>query len=219
MQTDATPAPSSPSRPEAARESVRTMTCKLRKAEPALLARRLRLPSQHATLLDLARSPSMLLDTLVELDLLAEAARLLAYALPEREAVWWACMCAAHTAPDEMEAAERSALDAAEAWVRRPAADTRQAAAEAGRARPRRLSGAWAATAAAWSAPVPGGVSDDADVSNAPATCGQAVEVAVALAAVRDAPTRRKIRLARFIASGRDIASGGAGRLPREAGA
>jgi hypothetical protein len=30
---------------------------------------------------------------------LVEAARLVAHALPKREAVWWACMCAAHTAP------------------------------------------------------------------------------------------------------------------------
>ena len=66
MQMADTPEPSSP-RPEPGGAPA----CKLRKLEPVRLARRLRLPSQHVTLIDLARSPSMLLDTLVELDLLA----------------------------------------------------------------------------------------------------------------------------------------------------
>jgi hypothetical protein len=208
----ADPSASSPSRPDA----VRAAPVKLRKLPPALLARALRLPAQHASLLDLAHAPSMLLDTLVELDLIAEAARLVAYALPEREAVWWACMCAVHTAPESMAEAERRALGAAEAWVRRPEAATRREAAEAGRVHLRRTPGPWAARAAAWSMPVPGAVSDSAERPAAPATCSQAVEVAVALAAARDEPQRRDTRLARFVASGHDIAGGGAGRLPRE---
>jgi hypothetical protein len=187
--------------------------CKLRTLEPALLAERLRLPVRHAALLDLWRSPLMLLDTLVELELFAEAARLLVHALPEREAVWWACMCTTHTAPGELKAAEQMALDAAETWVRRLDEAARRAAAEAGRVRGHRLPGLWAARAAAWSAPVAGSA---AATPFKPGTCGQAVGMAVTLASVRDATRRRKVRLARFIASGRDIVVGGAGRLPWE---
>lgn len=50
----------------------------------------------------------------------------LAYALPEREAVWWACQCVLHMAsPARSDAqawsdAEHRAVAAAQAWVRRP---------------------------------------------------------------------------------------------------
>src|SRR4051812_23693597 len=49
---------------------------------------------------------------------LTEATRLVAHALPKREAVWWACMCAGHTAPADLPAADRVAREAAEDWVR-----------------------------------------------------------------------------------------------------
>ncbi len=39
------------------------------------------------------------LDRLTAGGFLIEATRLVAHALPKREAVWWACMCAIHTAP------------------------------------------------------------------------------------------------------------------------
>ena len=36
-----------------------------------------------------------------------EAVRVLAHALPKREGVWWACMCAVNTMPADLPAADR----------------------------------------------------------------------------------------------------------------
>jgi hypothetical protein len=51
-------------------------------------------------------------------------------------------------------------------------------------------------------------------VAPAPHLTGTAVAGAINLAAVRGDPLRRDARLARFLDSARDIAAGGAGRLP-----
>ena len=61
------------------------------------------------------------LGRLEQAGLLIEATRLIAHALPAREAVWWACACSRHTAPSGANpATETSLRDAAEEWVRRP---------------------------------------------------------------------------------------------------
>lgn len=90
---------------------------KLRTLPRPVLIRRLRLAPDQEHLLDRQTSP--LLDHLCDNNLLTAAARLLAYALPEREAVWWGCMCVGHTAA-QCEEGERRALEAAEAWVWHP---------------------------------------------------------------------------------------------------
>ncbi len=187
---------------------------KLRAMDPAALAARLRLPPRHQAVLDLWRAPDMLLGTLLELELTEEAMRLLACALPEREAVWWACMCAAHTAPEPLPLAECRALEAAEAWVRRPGRDTRFAAGRLGRRGDHQLPGHWAAAAASWSATRPASTANGAPAL--PGKSGRAVEVALRLAALRGAAGRRLVRLRRFVEGGRDIAAGGLGRLARE---
>lgn len=146
---------------------------------------------------------------------LLEASRFLAHALPRREAVWWACMCARHTEPRELPEADRRARAAAESWVREQTdAQRRQAMAEAqagGCATPE----AWAGVAAFWSgdsmAPP-----DQPKVPPMPHLAGLAVAGAVALASVRGSPARQPERLRRFLESGRSIATGGTGRLPPE---
>src|SRR5271154_4069661 len=47
-----------------------------------------------------------------------EAVRVFAHALPKREAVWWACMCATHTSPSAVAEGDRKARELSEAWVR-----------------------------------------------------------------------------------------------------
>ncbi|PWS38072.1 hypothetical protein DFH01_01845 [Falsiroseomonas bella] len=145
---------------------------------------------------------------------LLEAAQLAAHALPRREAVWWACMCARHTAPAGAE--ELAALrDAAETWVRRQTDSARHAAFELAQAQGLDSPEAWAAMGAFWAGDsiAPPAVPK---VSPAPHLTGTAVAGAINLAAVRDDPLRRDARLARFLDSARDIAAGGAGRLPPE---
>src|SRR5437762_9798841 len=69
------------------------------------------------------------LDRLEQAGLLIEATRLLAHALPAREAVWWACACARHTAASGANPpVETTVREAAEEWVRRQTDDHRRAA-------------------------------------------------------------------------------------------
>jgi len=146
----------------------------------------------------------------------AEAARLTAHALPKREAVWWACMCAAAVPVTALAASDAAARQAAEAWVRQPGDDAlRRAAWEAAQATEFKSPEAWAAVGAFWSGTsmAPAG---QPDVPPAEHLTGVAISGAVALASVRGHPERAAARLTRFLQAARDIAAGGAGRMPVE---
>jgi hypothetical protein len=150
--------------------------------------------------------------------MLMEAVRLLAHALPKREATWWACVCAGHTAPHGRSEAERAALAAAEQWVRRQSEELRRAALAAAQAAGFASPEGWAAVAAFWSGdPLAGGALAGAPAAAQPLT-GVAVVGALALASVRLQAERQRGRLARFLESGHNIAAGGPGRLAPEEG-
>ncbi|MGX9963611.1 DUF6931 family protein [Roseomonas sp. F4] len=145
-----------------------------------------------------------------------EAARLAAHALPKREAVWWGCMCARAIPDPALLPVDAEALLAAEAWVRKPGDDgLRRAAMEAAQRTGFRTPEAWAAVGAFWSsgsmAPV-----GQPEVPPPDHLTGVAISGGVVLAAVRLRPERAQERLARFLASARDIAAGGAGRIDKE---
>lgn len=146
---------------------------------------------------------------------LVEAARLVAHALPKREAVWWACMCAVHTAPPDLPENDRLARELAEEWVRQQTDKPRRDAMAKAEAGDFATPEAWAAVAAFWSGDsmAPEG---QAAVPPAPHLCGTAVAGSVVLAAVRGDPLRQPARLKRFLESGRGVAAGGPGRLPPE---
>lgn len=146
----------------------------------------------------------------------ADAVRVLAHALPKREAVWWACMCAVNTAPPDLGEADRLARETAELWVRQQKDEQRRAAFAHAEASGFQTPEAWSGVAAFWSGnsmslvglpPVP----------PAPHLTGTAVAGAVALAAVRGEVKRQPARLKRFLESGRNIAAGGPGRMGPEA--
>ncbi|MBO1326506.1 hypothetical protein K2X14_15180 [Acetobacter sp. TBRC 12305] len=145
----------------------------------------------------------------------AEAARLLAYALPRREAVWWACMCARHSAPATLPEATLAARSLTENWVRQPDEDTGRQAMEAARKAGLQSPESWAALAAFWSG---ASITPPRTPPVPPAAhlAGTAVASAVALAAVRGNAEKRDTRLTFFLRSAQDIATGGAGRLPME---
>lgn len=146
---------------------------------------------------------------------LTEATRLVAHALPKREAVWWACMCASHTAPADLPVADRAAREAAEDWVRQQTDKSRRLAWDRAQASGCVSPEAWAAVAAFWSGDSMSPEGQPA-VPPAPHLAGTAAAGAVALASVRGDVTRREARLRRFLESGRNIAAGGPGRLPPE---
>jgi hypothetical protein len=146
---------------------------------------------------------------------LLEAARLVAHALPKREAVWWASMCAAHTAPANLPAADKVAREAAEEWVRQQSDKSRRIAWDRAQESGCTTPEAWVAIAAFWSGDSMSPEGQPA-VPPGPNLPGTAVAGAVALAAVRGDVTRQQERLRRFLESARNIAAGGPGRLPAE---
>ena len=188
---------------------------KLKVADRAGLRACIGLSAAAAAAIAADGSETEMLDRLVASGFLAEATRLIAHALPKREAVWWACMCAEHTARPASDKPEGKAIAAAEHWVRAQTDEARRAAFATAQETGFDTPGAWAAVAAFWSG---GSMAPPGQPVVPPAAhlTGTAVAGAVALAAVRPHPGRRDARLRRFIDSGRDIAAGGPGRLPPE---
>lgn len=140
------------------------------------------------------------------------AVRLCAHALPPREAVWWACMCADHTAPDNLGEPDRQVRTAAEQWVRRPSETSRRAAMALAQAAGLVSPEAWTGVGAFWSG---GSMAPEGQpvVEPGPELLGVAVSGSVLLSSVRGEPDRQARRLLRFLDSARDIAAGGPGRI------
>ncbi len=157
------------------------------------------------------------IEQLAEAGKLVEAARLVAHALPKREAVWWACMCARAVPDPALKPEDLASLAAAEAWVRRPEERARRAAAEIAEKTSFKSAEAWAAMGAFWSGGslAPEGM---ADVPPGEHLTGVAVAGAIVLASVRVSVERQDERLLKFLDSARAIAAGGSGRIePEEA--
>ena len=140
------------------------------------------------------------------------AIRLIAHALPPREAVWWACMCADHTAPADLPEPDRQTRAASEQWVRRPSDAARRTAMVQAQVAGLISPEAWTGVSVFWSG---GSMAPEGQpaVEPTPDLCGTAVAGSVLLASVRGDPARQPARLLRFLDSGRDIAAGGPGRI------
>lgn len=162
-------------------------------------------------LLEDAPTPVDFLERLAAAGLLSDAIAFLARALPKREAVWWACVCARETADPQASEKDRLALQAAEAWVYKPQEDLRRKAMAAAEAAGFGSPESWAAVAAFWSG---GSVAPPEGPMVAPGEdlTPRAVAGAVMLAAVRTEPERAEERHRLFLVKGRDIADGGTGR-------
>ncbi|WP_424813019.1 DUF6931 family protein [Roseococcus sp. YIM B11640] len=193
------------------------MSAQANKLSAALepLLPRLELDSDCAALLTGLADAGGGVARLAEAGRMPDAMRLLAHALPKREAVWWACMCARAVPALEPVPLDLEALNAAEAWVRKPDEATRRGAMEVAQRGGFRSPEAWAAVAAFWSG---GSMAPEGQPVVPPAEhlTGVAVAGAIMLAAARHLPQRADQRFMNFLASARDIASGGAGRLPPE---
>jgi hypothetical protein len=177
---------------------------------------RLDLPKAAAADVNGSKSASEALAHLMQADHLIEAARLCAYALPAREAVWWAARCARATTSADLKDDDRQACDLAEQWVRHRNDETRRSAMDKAQAAGCGSPEAWAAVAAFWSGDSMS-PPDQPKVPPAPHLTGTAVAGAVILASVRAHPDRQAARLRRFLGSAMDIAAGGGGHLEQEA--
>jgi hypothetical protein len=193
-----------------------TRTNKLSAAEVSDVLQRCDVPPEAQSAIAGMQDIMGIIQALAQAGFPIEATRVFAHALPKREAVWWACMCATHTSPADIAAGDRKARELSEVWVRQQSDDVRRAAMEEAKRTGFQSPEAWAAVAAFWSG-------DSLTPLNTPPVTppahltGVAVAGAVALASVRGEANRQKQRLALFLQSAHDIAGGGSGRLPVEA--
>jgi len=186
-------------------------------SDARLLVTRIALPPEAQAVLRGCADVGSALDRLEAAGFASEAIRILAHALLKPAGVWWACMCAASTAPRELSDADRMARETAEHWVRDPNDALGYAAMAYGKVGGSTTPEAWAGIAAFWSgasiAPL-----GQPPVPPLPDQANSAVAAAVTLASVRGDGSRYRARLQRFLQSGRDIAAGGAGRIEPESG-
>jgi hypothetical protein len=153
------------------------------------------------------QTPKQLFDLLLEKKLHLDAIRLLAAALPKREAVWWACLCARQAHGTNPPAKVAAALAAAEKWVADPSEENRRAAQAAAEAAEMKTPAGCAAMAAFWS----GGSLGPTHVPAVPPgeqLTGHGVSGAVMLAAVLNQPEKAAEKHRSFLDLGVNVASG-----------
>ena len=151
------------------------------------------------------------LDQLIAQKLYPDAIRFLAHALPKREAIWWACLCARHGLTDKTPANEIKAIELAEAWVYKPTEDNRKLTYPVAELTGFKSAASWAAIAAFWSgddiSPVPQAVIPPDEKLYSKAVLG-----AVMLAATQGEASKVTQKYELFLQQGINIANGGDGR-------
>jgi hypothetical protein len=153
------------------------------------------------------QTPKQLFDLLLAKPLHLDAIRLLAAALPKREAVWWACLCARQAHGANPPAKVAAALGAAEKWAADPSEENRRATQPAAEGAEMKTPAGCAAMAAFWS----GGSLAPPHVPAVPPgeqLTGHGAASAVMLAAVLNQPEKAEEKHRAFLAFGVDVANG-----------
>ena len=141
---------------------------------------------------------------LVEKALFPDAVRFIAHALPKREAVWWAWVCARRAAGESPQPKIKAALAATEKWIAQPDDDNRRLAMAAAEKADLSTAAGCAGLAAFFSG---GSIAPP----NAPAVSpgefltAKAVSGAVIFAAVAKEPEKAPERFRSFVAQGLDV--------------
>lgn len=183
-------------------------------SEAAPICERYPLSEPAAAALSPGIAPDRFVDALVAQGLVADAIQFLAFALPKREATWWACVCArdqdSRTTGAAAEASAQ-ALGAAESWVYKPREAIRRVAMERAEATAQSAPGDWAAAAAGYSS---GSLAPPGDPELPPADhlTPTAVTTAILLAMTHPDPAEMDRRAHDYLDRGLDIARGGDGR-------
>jgi hypothetical protein len=151
------------------------------------------------------QTPQSLVAALVEEERYAEAVRLLAHALPKREAIWWAWTSARRVLAGDPPPKVRLALEATERWIRQPSEEARRPMLQIAEAAELGTPAGCAALAVFLSggsiAPPTAPVVEPAEFAAAKAIGG-----GVVLAAVATEPERAPEKFREFIAQGVHIA-------------
>ncbi|MCI0458617.1 MAG: hypothetical protein L0Z62_16770 [Gemmataceae bacterium] len=152
-------------------------------------------------------TPAQYLQLLMDNQQYLDAVRFLAHALPRREAVWWACLCARSSSGPNSAPAVRAALQAAEKWVADPTEDNRRPSMAAAEAATLETPAGCAAAAAFWS----GGSLAPPNLPEVPPPEGltaRGVTGAILLAAVFTEPEKAIEKQRTFLTQGIDVANG-----------
>lgn len=168
-------------------------------------------PSEKAAAMLLkGMKPGEYLGGLIDAGLWTDAIRFLAFALPRREGVWWACVAARTALNSASPPGHGACIAAAEEWVFQPSDEARRNAFAVAEKAGFNSPAAYAALGAFWSGGslAPPGM---AEVPPDPALCPTAVSSSVLLAAVIREPHKAEGKYRAFMASGVDIANGGNG--------
>ena len=152
-------------------------------------------------------TPRQFLGVLIEKEQYLDAVRFLSFALPKKEAVQWACLCARHILRVQATARESESLRAAERWVMDPSDDNRRAAMAAAEKEGLGSPAGCAALAAFLS----GGSLAPTSVATVPPgehLTAQVAAGAIMLAAVIVEPEKAPEKYRVFLAHGLDLAKG-----------
>jgi hypothetical protein len=165
------------------------------------------LTDEAKTLLRDGLTPAQFVDILISKQYFPDAVRFLAHALPKREGVWWASLCARAAAGPSPPSKIAAALQAAEKWTVDPSEENRRAAMPAAEAAEFKTPAGCAAVAAFWSggslAPPNAPVVPPSEYLTAHGISG-----AVMLAAVQAEPQKAPEKYRKFMAQGIEVAKG-----------
>jgi len=156
--------------------------------------------------------PEKLIHELSEAKQWPDAIKVMTRALPAREAVWWACVCARQMETLADNENEMAALEAAEKWVFKPNDENRRAAFQAAEDNTSQSAGNLVALGAGLSGgniPVP----DNQYVEVDSAAFAQTVDAAVMISASEKKGEQLHEQFAQFLKFGEDIACGGNGQV------
>jgi hypothetical protein len=196
-------------------ETVEVQTAPFRKISASSaeeICRRAALSPTAMVLLSPALSPQAFLALLVQGRHFGDAVRFLAFSLPPREAVWWACVTARG---NELAPPDADCLGLAIAWAYEPDEGKRRACMAAAERLNFEGAAAYAALSVFWSggSMAPEGMPD---VPPDPSLCAIGVGASVLLAVAAGEAQSADRRFEEAIERGMDIANGGNGKLKAE---
>jgi hypothetical protein len=171
------------------------------------VCQRFALGEEATKLLVDSQTPPQFLVVLTEKQQYIDAIRFLAYCLPKREAVWWACACARGVLGDKPAAPVAAALQAAEKWVADPSEDNRRPAMSAAEAAGLGNPAGCAAAAVFWS----GGSLAPPNLPVVPPgehLTAHGAASSILLAAVLTEPEKAADKHRRFLTLGMEVANG-----------
>jgi hypothetical protein len=171
---------------------------------PAEVAKAAELEGDALALLHPEHGAREFVTALLNAELFEDAVRFVAHALPKREAVWWALLCAREGAGDAPSQDVKASLDATDVWVRHPGDEQRRAAMAAAQ----KATFKTAAGCAGLGAFLSGGslsVLGQPDVPPGPFLTAKAVFGAVAVASIGDDPQTAPERFRRYVEQGLHI--------------